>query len=339
MTRPGRCSLILLALLLAATAWGETPLTAPDRASALRQLATAEARLSAIAEVPPGSSEAERKMWADLHMELVGVEHLEARYQSGGKRLDLPGDSGWPALYWKEVEKNRALVRSTARKAAHRVGEMRRLLSGNPRPVSPELARMQDILQRSRFVNAKPTEPRMVALMRKLGEMLGKIFHAQFLEATWVGTLATFILATVLAVLAGVVLWFGVIRRFHHRKSRRRGEAPPEEVAPPPRPVELRRMAEEALAAGRAREALHFHYLALVVSLSELELVPFSSGRTNREIVRYLRRRQAPREAVRRIEGITSRYDLVWYGSGECDRSEVQTAAGEIDQALAELTA
>ena len=337
MIVPGRCSLILAALAACLLAWAQPEVRPPDRESVAAQLERAEERLSAMTTVPAGSPEAEQRIWADLHMELMELERMEVRHQTEGKQIDVPGDSGWPALYWREVEANRESVRDTARRSAERVAEMRRLFRENPRATTADHDRLARILEDPRFVYAKADEEWMKALMRRLGGWFGKIFRPELIGAAWVTNLATLILVAVLVVIAAAVVWFGVIRRWRGRVRRRRGGQLQEETAPPPRPVEMRRLAEEALAAGRYRDALHFHYVALLLTLSELDLVPFSSSRTNREIVRYLRRRQAPREAVGRIEGVTSNYDRIWYGSGECGESEVRAAAGEIDVALAEL--
>jgi hypothetical protein len=120
-----------------------------------------------------------------------------------------------------------------------------------------------------------------------------------------VATVLYWVVIALLVVLLAYLIWTYVPGlRLPSRAKAAPGEA--DEIVAPERARERLAAAEAAAAAGRYLEALRLTYAAMLLLLDEAQILPYDPARTNREVLRALRRgSHAPAGSVRRPPAAT----------------------------------
>jgi hypothetical protein len=158
-------------------------------------------------------------------------------------------------------------------------------------PTPSERSRLEEILARPEFERARedPFAPSrwLYGVWRRLLELLGTAEAGQYA----IGGRALFFAAVVLALGAALIVSLRRRRAAARTASAPEGAASAWALAPP---EEGDALAEAALGAGRAAEAVRHSFLALLASLERSGRVPRGRALTNQELAALLGSRLAP---------------------------------------------
>jgi hypothetical protein len=155
--------------------------------------------------------------------------------------------------------------------------------------------------------------------------------HFPSLDLDRAGKVARFLGWTIVAVVAGIVLYLIVrVTGLFTWGSRRQEEAAPA----PPEVVRTRTQAEwlaaveAAVARGDYRSALRALHMAALVRLDELGVVPFDRAATDGHFVHQLRRR-GHEAAATALVGLNRLFALAWYGGRPTGATEYGAAQAQ----------
>lgn len=191
-----------------------------------------------------------------------------------------------------------------------------------------------DILARPEYREAPPSlvERAVNWLAERLGNVFGSVVGNSGSGGYYLGYLVLFLgLAA-----AGYFLWKVLPRS---GGLRRPGMAVTHESLPRASRAQWLARAAEAEAAGRWGEAVHARYHALTTGLADRRQVPAAESTTSGEHRTAFAQGAAPQpERVAVFDGVTDRYEHVWFGGREAAADD-SAALAAADQRLLEQQA
>jgi hypothetical protein len=141
-----------------------------------------------------------------------------------------------------------------------------------------------------------------------------------------------FILILLILALAGLIVFF--MRRHGLRLFRKKeGPAIPETDVAGADAVAYARQAQEAIAAGRFRQAVRYLYLQTLWLLSHRQLIALNRNKTNADYLRAL----LPTRWHRPFAQLTLDYEYVWYGEMAVNPEQFEQIHGQFRRFINEL--
>jgi uncharacterized protein DUF4129 len=186
-------------------------------------------------------------------------------------------------------------------------------------------ARLGTILARREFQGAKgpsAMELFQARISRWIGEKLARLFMRLHISAKTGNALAWGVI-----ILAFLSLCYMVWRWLSGKPPMTQSEP-----APKAAPSDARQWVAEALAAaerGDFREAIHCAYWAAVAKLEDMNVLPRDRARTPRESLRLLEHH--PNEE-RMLRGLTTHFELIWYGYRPVSRNDWSRVKEELEK-------
>lgn len=191
-----------------------------------------------------------------------------------------------------------------------------------------------DILARPEYREAEPSlvERAVNWLAERLGQVFGPVVGNS-------GSGGYFLGYAVLVLAMGAAIYFAVKIVPRRRRRRPPGARVTHESIPRTSRAQWLARAAEAEAGGRWGEAVHARYHALTTGLADRSAVPAAESTTSGEHRAAFARSAEPQpERVAVFDGVTDRYEHVWFGGQEAAPDDSQALA-TADQRLLEQQA
>jgi hypothetical protein len=254
---------------------------------------------------------------------------MEARLEALEQRWgDLP-------LRSPEDHTPQERARTAARRLQEVCAQLEASASTQSTPPPPDRARLQEILSRPEFAQARDRQGDVLQrLVRAVKEWLEELLQTREAQSFATGT------RTAVLGLGFAVVLFTALRLRHWRRgsARRReetgtGAATPLVLDPP---GEHLSRARKALT-GQPREAIREGLLALLSSLEAKRLARPDRVRTNRELVGELPGRGASAQLTREVERLMRWYDRAFYSLEPVPAEDAARFVDQVEQLHREL--
>jgi hypothetical protein len=290
--------------------------------------------LVANAEENPNSA---TSLKDELHRHLSALSDIDSYVSSDGREIELLANQGWMIKMVRRTHRNPEEIPELANKTISNLDRMIGFYQ-QPAPDSPpDRELIEEILSRPEIISSPEKNGFLEAIGLWIVRLLSKL-NININPGSTAIVVAAQLFMIGFLVFLGIVVLVMLLRYLPRWKRQQKLSPVAVESAPvPASPKELLNQAGKCMEEGRFREALHYHYTAFVVSLSDLELVPYAPKRTNWEILRSLRRLKKGSIALDSLEQINRFYDITWYGEQPCSGEKVKQTCLDIDTALAEL--